>query len=48
MNNFNTPKSADKALLISLIIVGGCAGAAAIAEQVGPISVTRISSDSKD
>jgi UrcA family protein len=40
MNTFNTPKSAKKALLLALITVGG-GGAAAIADQVGPSSLTK-------
>jgi len=41
MNTVNTPKGAKKTLLISLIAVGGCGGAAAIADQVGPSSLTK-------
>jgi len=41
MNTVNTPKSAKKALLISLITVSGWGAAAAIADQVGPSSLTK-------
>jgi UrcA family protein len=41
MNTFNTGKSAIKTLLISLIAVGAFGGATAIADQVGPSSLTK-------
>jgi UrcA family protein len=41
MNTFNTPKSAIKTLLLSLITVGVFGGTAAIADQVGPSSLTK-------
>ena len=41
MNTFNTPKSAIKMLLSSLIAVCVFGGAAAIADQVGPSSLTK-------
>jgi UrcA family protein len=41
MNTVNTPKSAIKILLISMITIGVFGGAAAIADQVGPSSLTK-------
>jgi UrcA family protein len=41
MNTFNTPKSVIKTLLISLTAVAGFGGAAAIADQVGPSTLTQ-------
>jgi UrcA family protein len=41
MNTVNTPNTAIKTLLLSLITVGLFAGTAAIADQVGPSTLTK-------
>jgi UrcA family protein len=41
MNTFNTPKSLINTLLISLTAVAGFGGAAAMADQVGPSTLTQ-------